>query len=275
MSVNRYLLELVDFVGVDDGEKLGLKKSISTLQERLNTSLGQEIVDSFIFGSYSRGTILPRSVDQNSDVDLMVVFADPYNRPQTYLDRLRRFVESSYAKSEIAQSAPAIVLSLNHINFELVPARKSRWSGGLKIPVKSLCGDDWMDTDPKGFNDKLSSVNTKFSGLIKPLVRIIKYWNAKNGYLFESFFIEQKVVEIVESAESIFDESPKSICAHFYRFVDRFDIGYMEAERKRELIHKLKDFVQCVQSLENKGFAAEAAAAFAEFLPLPCELSEE
>jgi hypothetical protein len=63
-------------------------------------------------------------MDEKSDIDYMVVFSDRDYQPQTYLDRLRRFTEYYYQKSEIKQSHPTIQLELNHIRFELVPAVK-------------------------------------------------------------------------------------------------------------------------------------------------------
>ena len=30
--------------------------------------------------------------------------------------------------------------------------------------------------------------------MIKPLVRLIKYWNVKNGYVYESFLLEKQIV---------------------------------------------------------------------------------
>jgi len=54
----------------------------------------------------------------------MVIFNiyDGQGKPQTYLDRLRELAEVKYSTSEISQSNPTIVLALNHIKFELVPA---------------------------------------------------------------------------------------------------------------------------------------------------------
>lgn len=58
----------------------------------------------------TRNTILPRYMDSHSDVDYMVVFKDSGFRPQTYLERLRRFVERNYTRSQIKQSHPTIQL---------------------------------------------------------------------------------------------------------------------------------------------------------------------
>lgn len=47
----------------------------------------------FRFGSSTRGTILPRSMDEQSDIDYMIVFNENNATPQTYLNRLKTFVE--------------------------------------------------------------------------------------------------------------------------------------------------------------------------------------
>src|SRR5260370_9100413 len=49
------------------------------------------IAQHFRFGSSTRGTILPRSMDEQSDIDYMVVFSDGSATPQTYLNRLKSF----------------------------------------------------------------------------------------------------------------------------------------------------------------------------------------
>ena len=94
---------------------------------------------------------MPRKVDENSDVDYMIVFDNSNNyKPQTFLDRLKRFTEAKYSTSEIYQSSPTIVLELNKIKFELVPAYNS-W-GTYNIPDGN---GGWMPTYPNDFNDKL------------------------------------------------------------------------------------------------------------------------
>ena len=132
-------------------------------------------------------------MDANSDVDYMFVFTNDGSTPQTFLNRIRRFVKRYYSTSEIAQSNPTIVLKLNHIRFELVPAVQG-WFGDLKIPAKASDYNEWLGTDPKGFNEKLVIANQKHGYMIKPLIRAMKYWNVKAGYPFEPFMLEQDIV---------------------------------------------------------------------------------
>jgi len=121
----------------------------------------------------------------------LISTSDNDSKPQTYLDRLKTFVEKRYSSSEIYQSSPTIVLELNHIKFDLVPATTT-WLGELQIPNGS---GGWMTTNPNDFNSKLESKNKENNSLIKPTIRLMKYWNAKSGFPFESFAMEKRICD--------------------------------------------------------------------------------
>ena len=131
-------------------------------------------------------------MDEQSDIDYMVVFSDNNATPQTYLNRLKTFVEKRYSSSEIYQSSPTIVLELNHIKFDLVPATTT-WLGDLQIPNGS---GGWMTTNPNDFNATLEAKNKEHKSLIKPTIRLFKYWNATSGFPFESFAMEKWVCSL-------------------------------------------------------------------------------
>ena len=191
MSVNTCLNDLASSFVLSSDENESIKKSITTLETRLSNWFGSEVVENFKFGSYTRGTILPRKVDSESDIDYMVVF---YNydgcKPQAYLNRLKKFVEYYYSTSEIHQSYPTIVLKLNHIKFELVPAYNEY--GIYRIPDGK---DNWMNTDPNDINKQLTEVNQINSYKIKPVIRLIKYWNIDTcDRNFISYILEKNLI---------------------------------------------------------------------------------
>jgi tRNA nucleotidyltransferase (CCA-adding enzyme) len=151
MSVLSHLTKRASDAVLSGTEKDSISKSISTLKNRIDSYFGSDVTNHFQFGSSTRGTILPRSMDGHSDIDYMVIFKDDGSKPQTFLNRLKRFVDYYYSRSEIYQSSPTIVLELNHIKFELVPA-KEVW-GQKYIPDGK---GDWMTTNPNDFNDTLT-----------------------------------------------------------------------------------------------------------------------
>lgn len=191
MSVNSYLLELASDLVLSESENASIKTSISTIKSRID-SYFDDVTDKKVFGSYDRGTILPRKVDASSDIDIMIVFSNPNSyKPQTFFNRLKTFAEHYYSTSEIYQSSPTIVLELNHIKFELTPAYIS--NGSYYIPNGP---SEWMYTDPNGFYDKLTKCNVNNCYKIKPVVRLIKHWNIQKNYRdLASYALEKKIAE--------------------------------------------------------------------------------
>jgi predicted nucleotidyltransferase len=190
MSVLSFLTDTASSAVLSSTEQSSIATSISTLQSRMALHFDSGVIKQhFRFGSSTRGTILPRPMDEHSDIDYMVVFSDNNATPQTYLNRLKTFVEKRYGSSEIYQSSPTIVLELNHIKFDLVPATKT-WLGELQIPNGA---GGWTTTNPNDFNATLEAKNKEHKSLIKPTIRLFKYWNATSGFPFESFMMEKWV----------------------------------------------------------------------------------
>lgn len=190
MSVNSYLQDLGSKLVLSSNEKGGITTSINSIKDKLTSYFGEEVIDKVVFGSYTRETILPRKADENSDIDLMVIFKNLNSyKPQSFLNRLKIFAESKYSRSEVHQSSPTIVLELNHIKFELVPAYTEY--GCLYIPKNS---SEWMYTNPNSFNEKLIECNKNNSYKIKPIVRLLKHWNIKqNSRQLSSYQLEDKI----------------------------------------------------------------------------------
>lgn len=267
MTVNSYLQALSSSAVIRDQEKESIQKSIATLQQRLDQHFGNDITDHFIFGSYTRGTILPRSMDEHSDIDYMVVFGETSSSPQTYLNRLRRFVSIYYSRSQISQSAPTIVLSLNHIKFELVPAIDSWWSG-LRIPAKRSELDDWIQTNPNDFNETLISTNKSNNNLIKPMIRLVKYWNARNGYPFESFTLERHLAE-----RSYFwiggIWEPGQLKDYFFDAIGSLGYKGRDPKYKIDAIERAHELSDQAQRFTSRGHEGQAESVIHRLLPAP------
>ncbi len=273
MSVNGLLARIADAAIMRDDEKASVARSVETLKGRIKAHFAGQVADCFVFGSYSRGTNLTRAMDENSDVDVMVVFSDGSSQPQTYLDRLRRFAQACYSTSEIEQSSPTIVLSLNHIRFELVPAINN-W-GSLKIPAKASDLANWQETDPHGFTEKLTAANKARNSLIKPLARVMKYWNARAGHPFESYALEKVVVEQdysnISLARSFLGDlfmpereraywnwtappvrSPQ-LRDYFYAVVKDLTLGWWAAQWRKDAISRLQTAVSKAKEWDVSG----------------------
>lgn len=260
MTVGTHLTSLASSLVLSEAEKTSISTSIVTLSSRLNTYFGSNITNDFQFGSYTRGTILPRKADSNSDIDYMIVFntSDGQKKPQTYLDRLKKFAEAKYSTSEISQSSPTIVLSLNHIRFELVPAI---YSWGYQIPSPSSSWLEWTSTDPSGSNQALQSKNKSNNYQIKPLVRLIKYWNATQGHLFTSFSLEQYIID-----EFFFLCS--NLRDYFYTFWSDFSCPFSCPQNTKDRVARAKKYAAQAKEYEEDDMPASAESEIKKIIPV-------
>ena len=260
MSVQSHLASTASKAILSGTEKASITVSIDTLKSRLSAYFGDDLSQQFQFGSSTRGTILPRSIDPRSDVDYMVVFAEGGSKPQTYIDRLRRFAEAKYSSSEISQSHPTVVLNLNHIKFELVPALKY-WLLGYQIPGPASGFTDWISTDPNGFNQTLTEANQNSGSFIKPMVRLVKYWNAQSGYVFDSYSLEKHLA----GKQYWFNTTLKD-----YVFDGFLSLGldWSAAQWRKDKVNRAHQVVNETKKLEADGYPTLAEAEIKKILPV-------
>jgi Second Messenger Oligonucleotide or Dinucleotide Synthetase domain len=255
MTVNSYLTSRASSAVLSTAEQTSISTSISTLQTRLNSYFGTDLTTHFRFGSSTRGTILPRKMDADSDIDYMIVFKEGGFTPQTYLNRLRKFVDTYYSTSEVKQSSPTITLELNHIKFDLVPALSNVW-GGYQIPKGT---DSWQVTNPNDFNASLTAKNTSNHSLIKPTIRLMKYWNAVNGYVFDSFSLEKWVVD--QSYWLISTQRD-----YLFSSFDKLSVP-TDTQWRKERVERAKKIVADTRSLEAGGYPYSAESEVKKLIP--------
>lgn len=265
MSVQSHLSNVSSSLVLSASEKVSVNLSTTTLFRRLNEYFGEKITEHFRFGSCDRGTILPRSADPKSDVDYMVVFDNSSNyQPQTYLDRLRGFVAYKYSTSEVKQSHPTIVLSLNHIHFELVPAVRLGTSstGSLQIPSPPSNFSSWMTTYPHLANRNVKEHNKANLHLSKPLIRLLKYWNCQfHTRPFSSFELEGYVVGLTFYGRY-------NIKDYFFYAVENLPTGYDKSQLSKGRIQRLKDIVSKTKKYELDSMPAHAEIEIKKAIPV-------
>jgi hypothetical protein len=259
MSVQSYLESRASGAVLSATEKSSIETSVSTLSRRLSTYFASDIRSKFKFGSFTRGTILPRSIDLRSDVDYMIVFGDEDSKPQTYISRLKRFAEKYYSSSEISQSSPTVVLSLNHIRFDLVPAIKS-YTQEYRIPAPASSYEDWTATSPNDFNLTLTSANTTANYKLKPAIRLLKFWNAKSGYVYDSYLLEKWVA-------GNYSHSCTTVRDYFFRCVDDLSLGYSAAQWRKNKLQRAKDIVNKTKEYERDEMPYSAESEVKKLIP--------
>lgn len=261
MSVRSHLKSVANslYISRDSNEYESIDTSIETIERRLNLYFDNKMEKGVQFGSSTRGTMLPRSADPNSDVDYMVIFnnEDKY-KPQTFMDRLRRFAEKYYSRSEIRQSHPTVVLELNHIMFDLVPAYDDFWSG-LKIPAPNSDYKEWISTDPKGFKQELTRLNKESGYTLKRAIRLVKYWNARKERVYTSFELEKRTARNTYLfADNIWEYFKKAMEA-----LDKFGLPSYKKRKVRAAQQRVAD----AKSALRNGNTAKAERKIRKVVP--------
>lgn len=257
MSVITYLDKRASDAVLSNAELSSINTSVSTLKSRLTAYFGSALSDQFRFGSSTRGTILPRAMDEHSDIDYMAVFAERGYSPQTYLDRLKRFAENHYSSSDIKQSSPTIVLVLNHIRFDLVPALNEQYLPGYQIPNGSTA---WQSTNPNDFNASLVAKNNAELSKIKPAIRLLKYWNAQNGYIYDSYGLEKWVITL-----SFYTSI--NLRDYLFTIFDNLTLSYDQAQWRKDKLARAKAIIAEVRRLESEDMPYSAEAEIKKLIP--------
>lgn len=145
-----------------------------------------------LMGSYARHT----QIRTERDIDLLVVLADdPHWKTYQYRSAslvrdLRKAIKKSYPKTKLSHDEIAVVMEMDVLNFDVVPAFAS--VDHFVVPN----GDGgWQVTNPLHHIALMQDRNKK-DGRLKPLVKLLKYWNKRNDSRFRSLHLEMAAERI-------------------------------------------------------------------------------
>jgi hypothetical protein len=161
----------------------------SILSELFDGSSNMSLLGTYLIGSAARRTII-RPVQ---DVDVFAVFDagqvwPTYSSDSTrLLYRVRDALAEKFNVTVVGARGQAVRLFYTagpHV--DIAPAF-SVDVGGYYIPR----GDGgWLQTDPFVHNDFLAERNQALGSYLKPLVRLLKRWNAVHSSRFKAFHLE-------------------------------------------------------------------------------------
>ncbi len=266
ISIDNYLRTLSSsyYLKNDSKEVEKIEKSIAALFLNLSKELGAKIKRQFVFGSYDRDTILPRAIDEHSDVDVMVVFnhTDYERTPETYRSWLKDFAEKYYKDrydSQVLKTFPTVTVRLNHINYDLVPAKEitdTFLSNGLYIPDTD---GGWQKTDPNDVKTALTNANTRYNGIVRPIIRLMKAWNCFNSYPYESFVFEKHLTGL-----NFYGDNYQS---GFFYSVNSLSSSYSDPQYKKDKITALQNNIKKVKEHLEAGDLQKAKETLHKVLP--------
>lgn len=151
----------------------------SHLHLRENILQGMNFISStFLTGSYKRRTM----IRPPNDVDIFIeVNYQTYDiTPQAVLNLLKRELQSTYPNTSIRQGKPCIVVNFNHCTYDLTPAICNY---GRSYYIPSYSSNSWQLVDsPNSIETRLSLANKNNSGMLTPLIKMMKKCREYNNY---------------------------------------------------------------------------------------------
>jgi len=232
-----------------------IDKSIEYLTEKIWGLFQEKLHSVTVFGSFDRETFI--NGDPDADVDIAIIFKKNDLQPQTYLDKIKTFCETKYPRSDIYPDHPTIVIEMNHIKFELVPAYTYS-ENTLKIPAPRSKDLKWISTNPKDFKLKLTEKDKANKNFISPVIRILKYWNGLNGKLLSSYEIEKCLVNRLYTCSTLKD--------YFFSAVTGIE-ELIKTEAQKKCYLTLKEKCRRLRVLEREKFLEYIEAEIASILP--------
>lgn len=208
-SIEQFLWQLVKEIEPSKVRKEGAQRSHGFLRDILRTGqFAQRIDDDYLSGSYARGT----AIDPLEDVDIIFIIHPEFFQsqlskaigfnpaPATVLNSFQAAIRYRYPDSSVVGQRRSVGLRMHHLHIDVVPAiADSSKRDHIWIPDKNE--NTWIISGPKVHADRATEVNQKHSGRFKPLVRLLKYWNAglPSTAQVRSFTIETIATRIFSS----------------------------------------------------------------------------
>lgn len=243
-------------------DKARLDAPLQQLLRQLAADFPREVVSRCeVVGSYGRDTCLPAAMDPQGDIDILVIFRDGHHLPAFYLEQLQDAVEKHYAAGSIERKGGELHLRLPPAYIKLVPARESLTM--VEVPGPGM---SWRRIDPFAAREQLREKDRQHGGLILPLVRLAKYWNARTGYPFASWELEQRVVQ---QRWSLVD---RNLQAFFFELLRALQPDLSRGPAKAEAVRAMHRELEAIEKLIAARHVEQALEKVEAMLPIPASL---
>jgi hypothetical protein len=102
----------------------------------------------------------------------------------------------------------------------------------------------WQETNPYDVKQKLLDKNKQYNYIVKPIIRLLKAWNANNGHPFDSYDLELKITDL-----NFYNDNYES---GFLYTVGQLSTDWNDPQSKKDKLTSLKYNLEKVKThLEN------------------------
>lgn len=180
---------------------LGEYTSILQGQAEIERHIMQHIskFSTVLHGAFSRKTIvspLPGSI-----VDMLIVFREDDIKnalPSRLSAKLKEVLTEKYPDTYTLKSQNTFMVPVKEIEYKIRPAY-SISNDKYMLPDETF--DGWVKYDINSYNDIFVKQNVRHKGQLIEVIRMIKTWNRVSGNIFNGYYLELMVTDVLSSYE--------------------------------------------------------------------------
>jgi len=237
--------------------------SITQTQADIERYLMQHL-DTFstvLFGAFSRKTIvspLPGSI-----VDMLVLFrGSDVSRiwPSRIFTKLSNVLIEQYPDAFVIEGRSILMLPKNSFLYKIQAAYPVS-DHTYMTPDEKF--NEWAKYDITSYNEIFIKENVRHKGKLIEIIRMIKTWNRVSGNIFNGYYLELLVTEVLSSYE--ITSYSETLCHLFKAAVSevvfqKHDPANMEFQV--EGLNDIDDLIKAMKLLNNTFKLAEEAIMF-------------
>ncbi len=242
---------------------LGEYTSITQSQADIEHYLAQHIstFSTVLYGAFSRKTIvspLPGSI-----VDILVLYRDIDIRntyPSRVFSALRDALIEQYPEAFALKDQRVLMLPVKGFTYKIHPAYPVS-THSYMLPDEKF--NEWVKYDINTYNKIFIKENVRHKGKLIAVIRMMKTWNRVSGNLFNGYYLELLVTEVLSSYEIT---SYSKALRHIFKSAvaevvfQKHDPANMEFQI--EGLNDIDDLITAMKLLQKSYALADEAIAF-------------
>lgn len=191
---------------VSDAFQLLAKSTELSLGEYTLITQGQADIEAYLlphlstfstmlYGAFSRKTIV--SPLAGSIINMLVVYRDAdikNHYPSRVFSDLATTLTSQYSDAYELENQNVLIIPFNQFLLKLHPAYAVS-EHTYMLPDDKF--NEWAMYDISAYNDIFIKENVRHKGRLIEIIRIVKTWNRINGNLFNGYYLELLVTDIL------------------------------------------------------------------------------
>jgi hypothetical protein len=214
-----------------------------------------------LYGAFSRKTIaspLPGSI-----IDMLVLYRDIDIKniyPSRVFSNLCDALIEKYPEAYALKEQSILMLPAKDFTYKIHPAYPIS-THSYMLPDKKF--NEWAMYDINAYNEIFIKENVRSKGKLIAVIRMMKTWNRVSGNLFNGYYLELLVTDVLSSYEIIsYSETLRYIFRSTVREVvfQKHDPANMEFQI--EGLNNIDDLISAMKLLQKSYALADEAIAF-------------